>query len=119
MRVKKVYIEDEYDEYSKLRNPKNRFYGRKIVGLLQMRQKIAYLAAKKWDDCEIIDFLFHKGEFCCFFGSHSTFAAKSNLSVSKFNEFKPRLKSPKNRFQLTAGLNLEKLNTILIETNHI
>ena len=40
-------------------------------------------------------------------------------SVSEFNEFKPRLKSPKNRFQLNAGLNLEKLNTILSETNHI
>ena len=39
--------------------------------------------------------------------------------VSEFNEFKPRLKSPKNRFQLSAGLNLEKLNTILSETNHI
>ena len=37
----------------------------------------------------------------------------------KFNEFKPRLKSPKNRFQMSAGLNLEKFNTILSETNHI
>ena len=35
------------------------------------------------------------------------------LSVSEFNEFKPRLKSNKNRFYLSAGLNLEKLNTIL------
>ncbi len=33
--------------------------------------------------------------------------------VSEFNEFKLRLKSPKNRFQLSTGLNLEKLNTIL------
>ena len=40
-------------------------------------------------------------------------------SVSEFNEFKPRLKSPKNRFQMSAGLNLEKFNTILSETNHI
>ena len=39
--------------------------------------------------------------------------------VSEFNEFKPRLKSPKNRFQLSVGLNFEKLNTILNETNHI
>ena len=39
--------------------------------------------------------------------------------VSEFNEFKPCPKSPKNRFQLSAGLNLEKLNTILSETNHI
>ena len=40
-------------------------------------------------------------------------------SVSEFNEFKPRLKSPKTRFQWSAGVNLEKLNTILSETNHI
>ena len=33
------------------------------------------------------------------------------VSVSEFNEFEPRLKSAKNRFQLSAGLNLEKLNT--------
>ena len=37
--------------------------------------------------------------------------------VSEFNEFKHRLKSPKNRFPLSAGLNLEKLNTILSGTN--
>ena len=35
-------------------------------------------------------------------------------TVSKFNEFEPRLKSAKNRFQFSAGLNLEKFNTILI-----
>ena len=40
-------------------------------------------------------------------------------AVSKFNEFKPRLKSAKNRFQASAGLNLEKLNRILSGTNHI
>ena len=40
-------------------------------------------------------------------------------SVSEFNEFKPRLKSPKNRFQFSAGLNLEKFYTILSGTNHI
>jgi len=40
-------------------------------------------------------------------------------TVSEFNEFKPRLKSPKTRFQLSAGLNLEKLNTILSGTNYI
>ena len=32
--------------------------------------------------------------------------------VSEFNEFEPRLKSTKNRVQLSAGLNLETLNTI-------
>ena len=42
------------------------------------------------------------------------------LSFNKleFNEFKPRLKSPQNRFRLSAGLKLEKLNTIFSETNH-
>ena len=39
-------------------------------------------------------------------------------SVSEFNEFEPRLKSAKNLFQLNAGLNLKKLNTILSRTNH-
>ena len=39
--------------------------------------------------------------------------------VSEFNEFKPRLKSAKKRFQLSACLNLETLNTILSGTNHI
>ena len=36
--------------------------------------------------------------------------------VSKFSEFKPRLKSPKNRFQFSA---IEKFNTILSGTNSI
>ena len=45
--------------------------------------------------------------------------SKLGLTVSEFDEFKPRLKSPKNRFQLSAGLNLEKFNTSLSETNHI
>ena len=38
---------------------------------------------------------------------------------SEFIEFEPRLKSAKNRVQLSAGLNLETLNTILSKTNHI
>ena len=41
----------------------------------------------------------------------------SRSAVSEFNEFKPRLKSHKNRFQLSAGLNVEKLNTILSKTS--
>ena len=41
------------------------------------------------------------------------------LTVSEFNEFDPRLKSAKNRFQLSTSLNLEKLNAILSGTNHI
>ena len=40
-------------------------------------------------------------------------------TVSEFNEFKPRLESPRKRFQLSAGLNLEKCNTNLSETNKI
>ena len=32
---------------------------------------------------------------------------KNKYPVSEFNEFKPRLKSLKNRFQMSAGLNLE------------
>ena len=39
--------------------------------------------------------------------------------MSEFNEFEPRFKSAKNRFQLSAGLNLEKFNTILSGTNQI
>ena len=38
---------------------------------------------------------------------------------SEFNEFELRLKSFKNRFQLSTGLNIETLNTILSKTNHI
>ena len=38
---------------------------------------------------------------------------------SKLNEFEPRLKSAENRFQLSASLNLETLNTIISGTNHI
>ena len=34
-------------------------------------------------------------------------------------KYKPRLKSPQKRFQLSAGFNLEKLNKILSGTNHI
>ena len=37
----------------------------------------------------------------------------------EFKEFKPRFKSAKIRFKLSAGLNLETLDTILNGTNHI
>jgi len=40
-------------------------------------------------------------------------------TVPEFNDFEPRLKSAKNRFQLSAGLYLETLNAILSGTNHI
>ena len=40
------------------------------------------------------------------------------LTEAEFKEFEPRLKSAKNRFQLIAGLNLEKFNTILSGSNH-
>ena len=39
-------------------------------------------------------------------------------SVSEFNEFEPRIKFAKNRFQSSAGLNLNTLNTTLSGTNH-
>ena len=42
-----------------------------------------------------------------------------NKPVPESNEFKQCLKNPKNWFQLSAGLNLETLNTILSGTNHI
>ena len=38
---------------------------------------------------------------------------------SELNEFEPRLKSVKQRFQTSAGLNLETLHTTLSGTNHI
>ena len=38
---------------------------------------------------------------------------------AEFNEFEPRLKSAKNRFQLSAGFNPEKFNIILSGINHI
>jgi len=41
------------------------------------------------------------------------------LSVSKFDKFEPRLKSAKNRFQLSAGLNLEKFDKLLSGINHV
>ena len=54
------------------------------------------------------------------FGSNAYFLILISLqSVSEFNEFQPSLKSAKNRFQLSAGLNFEKFNTILSGTNHI
>ena len=40
-------------------------------------------------------------------------------TVTEYNEFEPRLKSAKNRFQLSRRLNLETLNTILSEINRI
>ena len=39
--------------------------------------------------------------------------------MSEFNEFQSRPKSAKKRIQLSAGLNLEKINTILSGTKHI
>ena len=40
---------------------------------------------------------------------------QDHSSESEFNEFEPRLKFPK----LSAGFNLETLNTNLSRTNHI
>ena len=36
----------------------------------------------------------------------------------EFKEVEPRFKSAKTLFKLSAGLNLETFNTILIGTNH-
>ena len=44
-----------------------------------------------------------------------SFSINFKDTESEFNEFEPRLKSAKNRFQLSTGLNLETLNTILVE----
>ena len=56
-------------------------------------------------------------------GNDPTFLIKQfmilNSPESEFNEFEPGLKSAKNWFQLSAGLNLETLNTILRGTNLI
>ena len=38
---------------------------------------------------------------------------------TEFKEFKPRRWTAKNRFQLSAGLNLKTLNTISCGTNHV
>ena len=37
----------------------------------------------------------------------------------EFKEFEPRFKSAKTRLKLSAGLNLEKFDTILSGNNHI
>jgi len=50
---------------------------------------------------------------------HDLLVPWKSLSVSEFNEFEPRLKSAKNRFQLSAGLNLEIINMILSGINNI
>ena len=42
-----------------------------------------------------------------------------NRFESEFNGFEPRLQSAQNQFQLSAGLNIKTLNTILIGTNRI
>ena len=51
-----------------------------------------------------------------FYKRKITFIKKTE---SEFNKFEPRLKSTNNRFQFSAGLNLETLNTILSEANNI
>ena len=43
----------------------------------------------------------------------------SNEPEMEFKEFEPRFESAKTRFKLSAGLNLEKFDTILSGTNHI
>ena len=49
----------------------------------------------------------------------STWSIKAEITESEFNEFEPRLKFAKNRFKLSAGLNLETLITFFSGTNYI
>ena len=54
---------------------------------------------------------FIEEEFQNLSSMHWCKSRKQNIStVSEFNEFEPRLKSAKNRFQFSAGLNLKKFN---------
>jgi len=55
-----------------------------------------------------------KNQICLFY-----IFKEYNSTVSECNVFEPRLKSAKNRFHLSTGLNLETINTILSGTNHI
>ena len=43
---------------------------------------------------------------------YSLWSGLQDKPESEFNEFEWRLKSAKNRFQFSASLNFEKLNTI-------
>jgi len=42
-----------------------------------------------------------------------------NGTVSEFNEFKPRFKSPKTGFHFAPKIEIEKLDTIFSGTKHI
>ena len=52
-----------------------------------------------------------------FYGLKNIFIISS--TEFELNEFEPRLIYTKNWFELSAGLNLETLNTIIRGTNHI
>jgi len=53
------------------------------------------------------------------FDDFKTNSSSFRKSETEFNDFESRLKSAKNYIYLSAGLNLETLNTIFIGTNHI
>ena len=55
--------------------------------------KSDFLICETWDQALI--FIFYRP------------TDKFNSPESEFNEFEPRLKTAKNRFQLSAGLNIE------------
>ena len=55
-----------------------------------------------------------------FFATNSNFLILLSVQpVAELKEFKPRFKSAKTRFKLSAGLNLETFDTIFNGTNHI
>ena len=53
------------------------------------------------------------------FCPHAEILGINTWSEAEFKEFESRLKSAKTRLKLSAGLNLETFDTILIGTKHI
>ena len=57
-------------------------------------------------------YVYHPKKFSEKLGTQNMFSKELSViisTVSEFNEFEPRLKSAKNRFQLSAGLYLKKM----------
>ena len=80
-----------------------------------VKSKDKVLRHLKFDAVLKINAVFHRSLDLCGFIWSLVFS----LSEFELNEFKSRLKSAKNRFQLSTGVTLETLNTILSGTNHI
>ena len=81
--------------------------------LLKSKDKV--LRHLKFDAVLKINAVFHRSLDLCGFIWYLVLS----LSELELNEFKSRLKSAENRFQLSTGLNRETSNTNLNETNHI